>query len=67
MTEDCALKQVSVGLARCSGCGACASLCPEIFEMDPDTEKPRIIKEEVCEDEVAKAMAYCPEDCIEID
>jgi len=67
MSETTTLKQVSVGLARCSGCGACASLAPEIFEMDPETEKPIIKKDEVTEEEVRQAMAYCPEDCIEID
>ncbi len=49
----------------CIGCGACAELCPEIFEMDDRTVKARVIVFEVtdkgCVDET---IGICPVECI---
>lgn len=49
----------------CVGCGTCAELCPEVFEMDEETEKARLIKaeggNEAC---IEEAIASCPEECI---
>ncbi len=49
----------------CIGCGACAELCPDIFEMDDRTDKARVIVFEIrdksCVDE---AIATCPAECI---
>ncbi len=61
------LRGVSVNFACCHGCGACAETAPDIFEMDPDTDLPIILREEAPEEVLEQAMAYCPNDCIEMD
>lgn len=49
----------------CIGCGSCAEICPEVFEMDEDEEKARVTMplggDEECIDE---AIDTCPADCI---
>lgn len=65
MTNTPELFAVSVNPACCNGCGACAGIAPELFEMDPETEKPRILMAEAPAELVDRAMAYCPHDCIE--
>jgi ferredoxin len=54
LVEDC-----------CIGCGSCAELCPEVFEMDEEGETARVILPEggdkTC---IEEAMAACPEECI---
>jgi ferredoxin len=58
-------RKVIVDEECCTGCGTCAELCPDVFEMDDETEKARVIlpeggKEECIED----AIDSCPESCI---
>lgn len=49
----------------CVGCGSCAELCPEVFEMDVDTEKTHVILPEGGKEEcIEEAMASRPDDCI---
>jgi ferredoxin len=49
----------------CIGCGSCAELCPDVFEMDEEAEKANVIKleggDEACIDE---AITTCPVECI---
>ena len=49
----------------CIGCGSCAELCPDVFEMDEEAEKANVIKpeggDETCIDE---AISTCPVECI---
>jgi ferredoxin len=40
------------------GCGSCAELCPEIFEMDEQIQKAHVTKPE------GGSEASCPEECI---
>jgi len=48
----------------CVGCGACAELCPEVFEMD-DEEKAHVILEEGWSEEcIEEAITTCPNECI---
>ena len=50
---------------ECIGCGSCADICPEVFELDEETEKSRVIKPEGGpEDLIEKAMVECPMSCI---
>jgi ferredoxin len=42
-------------------------MAPEIFEMDPLTEKAVVTCDECPEDAALLARAYCPHDCIEVD
>jgi ferredoxin len=49
----------------CVGCGSCAELCPEVFEMDEEGEKARVILPEGGSNEcIEEAMTACPEECI---
>jgi len=49
----------------CIGCGACAELCPEVFEMDDRTDKARIIIFEVTDTScIEEAITACPAECI---
>ncbi|HYA43347.1 MAG TPA: ferredoxin [Syntrophobacteraceae bacterium] len=50
----------------CLGCGACADLCPEVFEMDDRSRrKARVIIFEVRDRScVQEAIAACPAECI---
>jgi ferredoxin len=49
----------------CIGCGSCAELCPEVFALDEEGEKARVIQEqggdETC---IEDAIATCPSECI---
>ncbi|MHC1727432.1 MAG: ferredoxin [Syntrophobacteraceae bacterium] len=49
----------------CIGCGACADLCPDIFEMDDRSGLARLIifevKDRAC---IEEAIALCPAECI---
>lgn len=49
----------------CIGCGACADLCPEIFEMDDRSGLARVIVFEVTDEACTQeAIAICPVECI---
>ncbi|MFZ2445206.1 MAG: ferredoxin [Syntrophobacteraceae bacterium] len=49
----------------CIGCGACAELCPDVFEMDDRTEKARVVIFEGGDrDCIEEAIATCPVECI---
>jgi ferredoxin len=67
MPSEKLLKGVSLNLIACHGCGACAQVAPELFAMDPDTERPFLLAPQGPEDLIRQAMAYCPNDCIEIE
>jgi ferredoxin len=50
---------------ECIGCGSCADICPEVFKLDEETEKSKVIKPEGGpEDLIEKAMVECPMSCI---
>ena len=42
-------------------------MAPELFAMDEATEKPVLLLAEAPVDDVERAMAFCPHDCIEAD
>jgi len=67
MATTCPMRSVSVNPVCCNGCGACAEMAPEIFRMDPQTEKPVVICDDCPEEDALRAQAYCPHDCIEVD
>ncbi len=64
---DTPLSGYSVNLVCCNGCGACAEMAPELFAMDPTSEKPILLLAEAPRDAIERAMAFCPHDCIEMD
>ncbi len=61
--------KVTVDRDACIGDGICASLCPDVFEMD-DEGKSKVIKEVIGEDLhdcVQEAVDSCPVSCITLE
>lgn len=52
---------VKIDKAKCIGCGLCASICEEVFEMDGDKAKVKAQKNVPC---VKEAIDSCPVDAI---
>lgn len=61
------MTEIIIDTYLCSGCATCAEMCPEVFRMDPVSEKAELVSvnPEVTDD-VYQAAAFCPEKCIEI-
>lgn len=58
---------VKVDQNTCIGCGACASLCPDIFELNDEGKST--VKQEEPEDEACakNAAQTCPVDAIKLE
>jgi ferredoxin len=52
----------------CIGCGLCAEICPQVFEMEDDIAIVKVteIPEEV-EDRCSEAAENCPVDAISVE
>ena len=48
---------VKISKEKCIGCGLCASICPEVFEMEGSKAKVKEQKDMKCVD---KAITDCP-------
>ena len=49
----------------CIGCGSCAEICPEVFEMTEDGDKARVILATGGDEEcIEEAITTCPDECI---
>ena len=58
-------KKVVIDTGECVGCESCVELCPEVFEMDEEAEKAKVILPEGGdEDCIEEAIATCPSECI---
>ena len=57
--------KANVDKDTCIGCGACPSICPEVFSMDDDG-LAKAIDSEIPED-AKEARDGCPVDAIDID
>mgnify|MGYP006305071011 CR=1 FL=1 len=58
--------KVSVDEEKCIGCGACVSVCPDVFEMNDDGKS--VAKEKETDEDCAKeAVDVCPVDAIEVE
>ena len=58
-------KTVVVDEEKCSGCGTCAAIAENCFELDEETEKARVTSQTGCsEDEIQEARDTCPEEAI---
>lgn len=58
--------KIHVDREKCIGCGACAAICPEYFDMDSSGKsrpKKQGAKEAGC---AAEAASNCPVQCITI-
>lgn len=51
--------EVRVNIDECIGCGVCAQLCPEAFEID-DMAGKCVIKQQLDTAEVKNAVETCP-------
>lgn len=49
---------------NCIGCGLCASICPEVFEMT-DTGLAEAVDQDVSAESAEEAMQGCPVNAIE--
>lgn len=61
--------KVKVNKDACIGCGACAAICDEVFEINDDglsEAKVEEVKDEF-QDEVRDAVDSCPTGAIEIE
>ena len=62
--------KANVDKDTCIGCGMCPSICPDVFEMDDDDGKAKVIVSEVPDgkdDEAQDAADSCPVDAISVD
>ncbi len=58
-------KRVFIDQEECIGCGTCQELCPEVFELDEETQKAKVIMPEGGPEElIEEAMESCPVSCI---
>lgn len=58
-------KRVFIDKEECIGCGTCHEICPEVFELDEETQKARVILPEGGpEDLIEEAIESCPVSCI---
>jgi len=59
------MSTICIDSYRCSGCATCTTMCPDVFVLNPLTEKAELISpdQEVTEP-VRQAAAFCPEKCI---
>ncbi|AGW13901.1 ferredoxin [Megalodesulfovibrio gigas] len=61
------LRRITMDLGDCSACEACTSLAPDVFGWDENTERPRLLKELVPQDQAQEVISFCPQDCISFD
>ncbi len=58
-------KTVLIDEDECIGCGACEAICPEVFQLDSESGKAKVIKPEGGpEDLIEEAIEGCPVSCI---
>ncbi len=60
-------KKIVINEELCVGCGACASLCPEVFELQDDG-KVKVINENGCKGcDCDLVVSSCPVGVIKIE
>jgi len=59
-------KKIIIDQELCIGCGVCANLCPEVFEMRDDG-KAKVIKSEENECDYEMAAQNCPVEAIKVE
>lgn len=57
---------VRVNQDECIGCGVCAQICPEVFDLDEDAGKARVLRPEGAEC-AQEAADSCPVGCIQVE
>ena len=60
--------RVTIDTYRCNSCETCVVICPEVFRINTTLEKAEPISDTViCDDSLERAVAMCPEKCIELE
>lgn len=58
-------RRVYIDEEECIGCGTCEELCPEVFQLDEESQKAQVIMPEGGPEElIEEAMESCPVSCI---
>mgnify|MGYP000380343480 CR=1 FL=1 len=58
-------KKVYIDEEECIGCGTCEELCPQVFQLDEESQKAQVIMPEGGPEElIEEAMESCPVSCI---
>jgi ferredoxin len=60
-------KKIVIDEEACTGCGTCAAIAEDCFELNEETEKAFVKDEAACaanEDDVQEAIDTCPEEAI---
>ena len=57
-------KTVVVDQEACTGCGTCAAIAEDCFQLNEDIEKAEVISQECSEDLMQEAIDTCPEEAI---
>ncbi len=57
---------VKVNRDECIGCGVCAQICPDVFELDEDAGKAKVIRPDGAEC-AQEAADSCPVGCISVE
>jgi len=58
-------KTVAVDEEKCTGCGTCAAIAEDCFELKEETEKAHVTSQTACsEDQIQEAIDTCPEEAI---
>lgn len=50
----------------CIGCGMCADICPQVFQIGSDGMSSAVGNPDECCDAVAEAASVCPVNAIEV-
>lgn len=58
--------EVAVNGPCCSGCMACVEIAPEIFGFDDLADIAVVLKNPCPEADALRAVAFCPDDCIDV-
>lgn len=59
------MRTIVIDSYRCSGCATCTEMCPEVFVLNPLTEKAElIVADQAVTAAILEAAAFCPEKCI---
>ncbi|MCI5578994.1 MAG: ferredoxin [Oscillospiraceae bacterium] len=56
--------EVYVDRDGCIGCGVCAQICPDVFQLDEEGLSEVIAKPDGFEDQVNEAAGACPVEVI---
>ncbi len=58
-------KSVTIDQDDCIGCGTCAEVCPDVFQMNDETDIAEVILAEGGpEEQIEDAIGSCPVECI---